>query len=203
MPDHRWVSASPRDDRSDGAITFRPLTRDDFPLLAGWLVDERVHRWWFQDHDDAALEKDFGPQIDGTEPGEDLVVEVDHGDGRRPVGLLQRSRIHDFPEDVAALEPIVGRVAPSAWCLDYLIGSAAHRGHGLGPRMLATAVDDTFARFPEATEILVPVVAANRASWRALEKAGFTIVASGDIPPDNPVDDPRHHVLRRLRTENC
>ena len=62
---------------------------------------------------------------------------------------------------------------------------------------------DTFARFPEATEILVPVVAANRASWRALEKAGFAIVASGDIPPDNPVDDPRHHVLRRTRSENC
>ncbi|WP_299575735.1 GNAT family N-acetyltransferase [uncultured Williamsia sp.] len=197
------MSASPRDDRSAGAITFRRLTRDDFPMLARWLADERVHRWWFQDHDDAALEKDFGPQIDGTEPGEDLVVEVDDGATPRPVGLLQRSRIHDFPEDVAALEPVVGAVPPTAWCLDHLIGDEADRGRGLGPRILATAVDDTFARFPEATEILVPVVAANRASWRALEKAGFAIVATGDIPPDNPVDEPRHHVLRRTRTENC
>jgi aminoglycoside 6'-N-acetyltransferase len=40
------------------------------------------------------------------------------------------------------------------------------------------------------------VVAANTASWRALEKAGFRRVASGDLPPDNPVDDPLHHVLR-------
>jgi aminoglycoside 6'-N-acetyltransferase len=196
MPDHRGVSASPRQDRPAGVVTFRPLTRDDFPLLARWLADPGVHRWWFQGDDDAALERDFGPQIDGTEPGEDLVVELD----TRPVGLLQRSRIHDFAEDVAALEPIVGSVPQTAWCLDYLIGADADRGRGLGPHMLDAAVDDTFARYPEATEILVPVVAANRASWRALEKAGFTIVASGDIPPDNPADDPRHHVLRRTRT---
>lgn len=189
------MSGSARRGDQPGAITFRPLRRADFPTLARWLADDRVHRWWFQGHDDAALERDFGPQIDGTEPGEDLVVEVDG----RDVGLLQRSRIHDFPEDVAALEPVVGPVPETAWCLDYLIGVATDRGRGLGPRMLATAVHDTFDRHPEATEILVPVVAANRASWRALEKAGFTIVASGDIPPDNPVDDPRHHVLRRTR----
>ncbi|MEH3154670.1 MAG: hypothetical protein PGN29_04760 [Gordonia paraffinivorans] len=115
------MSGSPRRENQPGAIGFRPLTRADFPMPARWLADERVHRWWFQEHDDAALERDFGPQIDGTEPGEDLVVEV----------------------------------------------------------------------------------AANGASWRALEKAGFTIVASGDIPPDNPADDPRHHVLRRTRTESC
>ncbi|MBE7161873.1 MAG: GNAT family N-acetyltransferase [Williamsia herbipolensis] len=196
MPDHRGVSASARREDQPGAITFRPLRRADFPTLARWLSDDRVHRWWFQGHDDAALERDFGPQIDGTEPGEDLVVEVDG----RDVGLLQRSRIHDFPEDVAALEPVVGPVPETAWCLDYLIGAETDRGHGLGPRMVTAAVDDTFSRYPEATEILVPVVAANRASWRTLEKAGFVIVASGDIPPDNPVDDPRHHVLRRIRT---
>ncbi|MFD0839134.1 GNAT family N-acetyltransferase [Williamsia serinedens] len=190
------MSGSPRRENVPGAITFRPLTRTDFPMLARWLADDRVHRWWFQDHTDAAVEKDFGPQIDGTEPGEDLVVEIDG----RAVGLLQRSRIRDLPEDVAALEPIVGPVPATAWCLDYLIGAETDRGRGLGPRMVTAAVDDTFSRYPEATEILVPVVAANRASWRTLKKAGFVIVASGDIPPDNPVDDPRHHVLRRIRT---
>ncbi|MGZ8179095.1 GNAT family N-acetyltransferase [Williamsia sp. SKLECPSW1] len=180
-------------------ISFRPLTRDDLPMLGGWLADPAVYRWWFQDSDDAALDRDFGPQIDGTEPGEDLVVEVTGAAGRRPVGLVQRSRIVDFPDDVTELEAVVGTVPPTAWCLDYLIGAASDRGRGLGPRILAAAVDDTFARFPQATEILVAVVAANRASWRALEKAGFTIVATGDITPDNPADDPRHHVLRRAR----
>jgi aminoglycoside 6'-N-acetyltransferase len=44
--------------------------------------------------------------------------------------------------------------------------------------------------------VLVAVVAANTASWRALEKAGLRRVASGPMEPDNPVDDPLHHVYR-------
>ena len=56
----------------DGRITFRRLTRDDFGLLARWLAEPHVHRWWF--HDPAAVERDFGPVADGTEPAED------HGD---------------------------------------------------------------------------------------------------------------------------
>jgi aminoglycoside 6'-N-acetyltransferase len=42
----------------------------------------------------------------------------------------------------------------------------------------------------------VSVVAANVASWRALEKAGFRRVAAGELEPDNPVDDPQHYMLR-------
>jgi aminoglycoside 6'-N-acetyltransferase len=51
-------------------------------------------------------------------------------------------------------------------------------------------------RYPEARAIIVPVVATNRASWRALEKAGFRRVAEGDLAPDNPIDPPRSLVLR-------
>jgi aminoglycoside 6'-N-acetyltransferase len=40
----------------------------------------------------------------------------------------------------------------------------------------------------QACLIVVPIVAGNRASWRALEKAGFVRIAEGDLAPDNPVD---------------
>ena len=46
---------------------------------------------------------------------------------------------------------------------------------------------------------LVPVHADNRASWRALERAGFTRVAEGDLEPDNPQDTRDHVVYRRRR----
>lgn len=39
-------------------------------------------------------------------------------------------------------------------------------------------------------------MAANTASWRALEKAGLRRIAEGLIEPDNPVDDPLHYVYR-------
>jgi hypothetical protein len=44
--------------------------------------------------------------------------------------------------------------------------------------------------------VIVAVHADNAASWRALEKAGLTRVGSGEIAPDNPIDDRRHHVYR-------
>lgn len=57
-------------------------------------------------------------------------------------------------------------------------------------------VADYATTLPDAPAILVAVVAANPASWQALEKAGFRRVASGDLPPHNPVDDPLHHLYR-------
>ena len=44
--------------------------------------------------------------------------------------------------------------------------------------------------------MLVSVVAANVASWRALEKAGLQRIAEGVMIPDNPADDPLHYVYR-------
>jgi aminoglycoside 6'-N-acetyltransferase len=78
--------------------------------------------------------------------------------------------------------------------LDYLIGDAAQRGRGLGARLIAAAVENIWADYPSASVVLVAVVAANIASWRALEKAGLRRIAEGPMSPDNPVDDPLHYV---------
>lgn len=171
---------------------FRPLGRDDFDLLARWLADVEVARWWCHETTPEARERDFGAVADGTEPGEDLVVSLDG----EPIGLVQRCRADDYPDDLADFTSLLGSVPPEARCLDYLIGAAARRSRGIGTAILAAVAADTFARYRETDCLLVSVVAANRRSWRACEKAGFRIVASGDLTPDNPIDPPRHHVLR-------
>lgn len=175
----------------EGALDWRPLARDDLPLLGRWLAEPGVARWWNHESSPEAVERDFGPSVRGEEPGEDLVLLL----AGRPVGLLQRSRIRDYAEDVAELSEVVD-VPQDAWSLDYLLGEPALRGRGLGSRVLAWAVERTWVDHPLAGCILVPVVAANRPSWRALERAGLRRVASGDLTPDNPVDDRRHHVYR-------
>ncbi|GAA1607828.1 hypothetical protein GCM10009789_72810 [Kribbella sancticallisti] len=40
--------------------TFQRLTRADFPLLAGWLANPHVARWWNHETTPEALERDFG-----------------------------------------------------------------------------------------------------------------------------------------------
>ena len=86
--------------------------------------------------------------------------------------------------------------------LDYLIGDAARRGRGLGARMIATVVENIWCAYPAAAAVLVAVVAANTASWRALEKAGLRRIAEGAMSPDNPADDPLHFVYRVDRPQD-
>lgn len=177
--------------KADAELTWRPLAADDLDLLAGWLREPLVARWWNHDTSEGAVERDFAASVRGEEPGEDLVVLLDG----RPIGLLQRAVIADYPEELAEFSALVD-VPDGAVELDYLIGEAALRGRGIGPRMIAAAVEDTFASRPGVPAVLVAVVASNTASWRALEKAGLRRVASGPMEPDNPVDDPLHHVYR-------
>ena len=172
-------------------LTWRPLVAADLPMLAEWLAEPQVSRWWHHETSAAGVARDFGPSVRGEEPGEDLVVLL----GGRPVGLLQRSRISDYPEDLVELSQIVD-VPPGAVGIDYFIADPNLRGRGLGARLIRTAVSRTWADYPDASAVIVPVVAANVASWRALEKAGLRRIAEGLMTPDNPIDDPLHYVYR-------
>jgi aminoglycoside 6'-N-acetyltransferase len=175
----------------EGELSWRPLVDNDLPLLAQWLAEPQVARWWNHDSSPAGVERDFGPSVRREEPGEDLVVLLDD----RPVGLVQRSVIADYPEEMSEFATLV-EVPEGAVELDYLIGDPALRGRGLGARMIAAAVADTWEAYPNASAVLVSVVAANVASWRALERAGLARIAEGAMVPDNPVDDPLHYVYR-------
>ncbi len=148
-------------------------------------------RWWNHDTTPEALERDFGPAARGEEPGEDLLVLLDG----RPIGLVQRSVLAEYPEYEAELAAVVP-VPEGAVTIDYLIGDPEQIGRGLGPRVIRAVVDRTWAEVPVATCVIVPVSAANRASWRALEKAGLSRVAEADLEPDNPIDGPAHYIYR-------
>jgi aminoglycoside 6'-N-acetyltransferase len=173
----------------EGDLGFRRLTVADLPSLSDWLREPQVARWWNQESSADAIERDFGASVRGEEPGEDLIVCL----AGQPIGLLQRSVIADYPEDLAEFAALVD-VPAGAVELDYLIGVAELRGRGLGARMIEAAVEDTWLSHPTAPAILVAVVSANAASWRTLERAGFKRIAEGPMSPDNPLDDPLHYV---------
>ncbi|AHH18176.1 acetyltransferase (GNAT) domain-containing protein [Nocardia nova SH22a] len=172
-------------------ITWRPLTPDDFALLGAWLAAPHVRRWWNHESDPQSIDRDFGPTARGEVLAEDLLVSAD-GD---PVGLVQRIRWGDWPDYLDEVRPLA-EVPAEAISLDYLIGDPGRVGRGLGSAVLRAMLAATWIDRPSAPAVVIPVAAANSASWRALEKAGMRRVSAGLLPPDNPIDDGWHYLYR-------
>jgi aminoglycoside 6'-N-acetyltransferase len=175
-------------------VELRPLRRSDFPLLAQWLAEPLVARWW--NDDPAAVESQYGPSVDGTDPTA-VYLGVHAGE---PFGLVQVYRLDDEPESLDELSTVCP-VPDGALSIDYLIGVPDARGRGLGTALIAAAVARGFADHADAQDVLVPVARGNEASWRALRRAGATSYAAGELTPDNPVD-PRDHVVHRFTRYN-
>jgi aminoglycoside 6'-N-acetyltransferase len=164
------------------AMTVRPLTRDDLELLAEWLSRPHVERWWREASDEASVEAAYGPMIDGTDPTEGFIALSDG----QPIGFIQRYLFDDNPQWQQTVAAGVG-VLP-ALGIDYLIGDEAMTGRGYGPEMISTVVADSWATYPDIPAVVVDVLQENRASWRALERAGFHRVWAGILESDDPSD---------------
>jgi aminoglycoside 6'-N-acetyltransferase len=175
------------------ALAFRALARSDFPEVMDWLSAPHVAQWWRDAHGPRAVESQFGPVVDGRDPTEVSIVEEDG----RDIGLIQRYRLGDNPEWERVIA--VGTAPRPAVGIDYLIGDASRVGEGLGPRLIACFVEDTWDCHPDAQAVVVAVQQANRRSWRALEKAGFQRDWSGTLACDDPGDAGPNHVYVCLR----
>lgn len=172
-------------------FTFRRLSRDDFGLLASWLAQPHVHEWWDHEYTPAALDRDFGRAIDGDEPAEDYVALIEG----TPIGIVQYSHFVDYPQYVEEMADVYP-VGAGAVSIDYLVGDPDLVGRGVGTEMIAAFVERVWATDDVATHVVVPVNSANERSWRALLRAGFRLVARGELEPDSPSHEPMHEILR-------
>jgi aminoglycoside 6'-N-acetyltransferase len=172
-------------------ISFRLIARTDFPLVSSWLATPHVARWWAADASLAAIEAEYGGCIDGTEPCEMFIAH----DGSAPVGLIQRFRFDAYPQYIDELAHIIA-VPDHVFSVDYFIGPIGALHQGLGGAMIHAFARKLWSDEEVATCIIMPTHASNRASWRSLERAGFHRVASGELAPDNPIDDRVHFIYR-------
>jgi aminoglycoside 6'-N-acetyltransferase len=170
-------------DVTTAVLSFRRLRREDFPLLSHWFRAPHVEPWWREAHDLASIEERYGPAVDGVDPTELFVAELDE----HPIGFLQWYCMVDNPSWLKTVE--AAGVGADAAGMDYLIGDATLVGKGLGPRMIRQFLDDVLPRYPAVASIALSVGQGNRRSWRALEKLGFRRVWEGDIVSDDPSDE--------------
>jgi predicted DNA-binding transcriptional regulator YafY len=171
--------AAARKKPSDAPVTVRPLSRDDFPLVQRWLAMPHVQAWWGSEPmAPADVERKYGPRADGTDPTRVFVIEL----ADQPIGIIQCYR----HEDYADWDRAVG--IPASAGIDYLIGEPAQCGRGFGTAAIGCLVPCVFALYPEIAAIVAVPQAANHASRRALEKAGFTLIGERTLDSDDPSD---------------
>lgn len=171
-------------------IAFRRLERADLQQLERWQAEPHVARWWGPPPDLAALEAEYGATIDGAEPTEVFIAELDGA----PIGLIQRYRARDYPDWDRQVQ------LPGSASIDYYIGEPHHVGRGLGPQLISEFVEQIFRDYPDTTCVAVGVLRANRPSWRALEKAGFRRLRSQYLESDEPFDTGPGYLYVRYRS---
>lgn len=170
------------------ALEFRDLRREDFPLVVRWLEAPHVAatEWGAMESSLAELESEYGAGVDGRRPAAAFLVY----EQERPIGLIQCCRLGgewQHMRDRSMIDPPSAAVG-----IDYLIGEADRVGRGVGTEMIRQFTARLWESRPDAPSVIVTVLADNPASWRALEKAGFTRIWSGEAPSDYGTDEPTY-----------
>jgi RimJ/RimL family protein N-acetyltransferase len=158
-------------------VGFRRLAEADLGLLHGWLNEPGVVRWW--EGEDVSPEAVRADYLDPGDPTEHWIALVD-GD---PIGWIQCYATADNAEDDEVRAWYDLGVADTAAGVDYLLGAPEQRGRGLGTAMVRQFVERVvLGEHPGWTQVCASPFADNVASWRALERAGFTHRGDFDDP---------------------
>lgn len=176
------VTASRHDDAVK--LAFRPLRTDDLELVGRWLRAPHVEQWWRDPSSQPEVIAKYLPRIRGEEPTEMFIVVVDDED----LGVIQRYRTADYPLWDRHLQATGMAPTPAAG-IDYFIGEVERTRHGLGSAAINEFSKALLTDWPDIEAIVACPQETNRASCRALEKAGFQLVWTGDLGSDDPSDE--------------
>jgi AacA4 family aminoglycoside N(6')-acetyltransferase len=154
------------------AVSFRPLTHADLPLLHEWLNRPHVAGWWTGPPTLAEVKQEFGPLI-GTESTTRPYIAL--GDGA-PIGYIQSyvamgSGDGWWPDERD----------PGVRGIDQFLAHSDQLGRGLGSAMVRAFVQRLFSD-PAVTRIQTDPSPENRRAIRCYEKAGFHAVGEVNTP---------------------
>jgi aminoglycoside 6'-N-acetyltransferase len=158
------------------SISFRPLSRSDFPLLQEWLSAPHVAAWWHETLDLASVHAKYGPRVDGAEPTHVFVIEQDG----RSVGWIQWYLWSDYPEHALQL-----RAEPGSAGIDLAIGERAMTGLGLGPSAIREFLRQIVFADSGISAVITDPEEHNFRSLRAFQKAGFLMTNTVQLAGEN------------------
>ncbi|MBV9880291.1 MAG: GNAT family N-acetyltransferase [Gemmatirosa sp.] len=155
------------------AVTFRPLTPADLPMLHEWLGRPHVAEWWGPVSSRAEVEAEFLPLTTAGDSSTRAYVALL---GDVPIGYVQSyvamgSDDGWWPDETD----------PGVRGIDQYLAEGASLGRGLGTAMVRAFVDQLLAD-PAVTRVQTDPDPANGRAVRCYEKAGFRRVGEVDTP---------------------
>jgi len=152
----------------------------DLELVAAWLLEPHVSRWWLSGTTREAELDTYRARVREPAPATHMLMVLE---GAIAIGWCQWYRWGDYPEEAAASGAAIGEAG-----IDYAIGDPSRVGLGVGTRVIAALVSEVRRKLPGAGVVTAPA-ASNVASRRVLEKNGFRLVEVRPIETE-PVDEP-------------
>lgn len=148
-------------------VSLRPLREGELALVARWLGEPHVARWYLAG---SSLERELA-DVRASVAGHQAVHVLLVLDDDVPVGWCQWYLCEDDPEWAAEVGAAPGDVG-----VDYAIGEPAAVGRGVGTGLVAALVRLVRAEWPGCGVVADPE-ANNTTSRRVLEKNRFELVA--------------------------
>ncbi|MBS1955048.1 MAG: acetyltransferase [Cyanobacteria bacterium SZAS-4] len=171
-------------------ISLRPLQIDDFSTLVDWINAPHVARFWDGQTDLADVTKKYGPRVKADTKTHVFIANVNDV----PIGMIQCYRHANYPDwnATVAIEKAAG--------IDYLIGNLEFVGQGIGPLIIQEMVKQAFKLYPDVDVVVSAPQQDNKASCRALEKAGFSLKEARKLDSDCISDAGVSCIYIRTRT---
>jgi RimJ/RimL family protein N-acetyltransferase len=150
---------------TDVIITFKPLQKEDLPLLLQWFKEPHVAQWWPVPQKEEDFFAHFLKRIRTKETLPFLVFL-----NNKPIGYVQyykldqrhRSWLPPLPEETVGT--------------DQFIGEIAYVGKGYGTLMLKQFIQFLSQQNPSIKIIIVDPDPKNKAAIRCYEKVGFEVM---------------------------
>jgi len=181
----------------DRELRFRELVEADIPLMARWLSDPAVIRWWHGlscPFDEARVHEHYF--VESESWATNAVVELDD----RPIGFQEWYPLEQLSSENRARHEAIGFDVTDAFGMDQFVGERSLHGRGIGTRQVL-AVSSWLLDARHAERVASAPVLENARSIRVLEKAGFRRV--GVVPAFDELDGKLRDCLLMERTRGA
>lgn len=149
-------------------IAFRPVTKDDMPMLRRWMDQPHWREWWGDPETELGYIIDM---IEGRDTTRPFIFMLDE----KETGYIQYWTIADqLFEPWLSKAPWMTEMPEGTIGVDISIGDRSRLSRGIGTAVLSAFV--AMLREQGSTHIIIDPDPANKRAVRAYEKAGFRVI---------------------------